>query len=541
MTIDELYMFCVKNNFTKFDGNESNKELRVEMPGYFEKDSDDSDRMTDGLTPFISKAFHDHVNLNKSEIKPKTFKDNVPSSNLRPILANIVVDQETGELDFGSHDYHIEKYIVVDENGNEIEKEKTVYDEQPIGVIDGSKTSIEYDKEAKVNRAILHGFLYNEYCQDAIDILERRGTVDCSVELAIRAMSYDSKSKVLVLDDFYVSGLTLLSANTKPGMAGSNLKIEDFSIDKNSIEYSKNDKLIELLESLNEKLSKFNMEQTPAQTKMEKGGLELPVNKLDELLSKYNKTLEDLTFDYADLTDEELEAKFTEVFENVEPESAPGMPENEPVIPEKYSVMLSDGSIKEFTLSLDEITMSLYTLVNEMYGEADNAYYSVTVYEDNTLVMSDYWNGKFYRQSFNRDGDNFSLVGDRVAVHSIWVTDEEEVSLNEMRSNYASLVAYKEAAEFAKLHAQREEILANDKYSVLAENDSFKSLVENMDNYSLVDLEKEAKVIFADYVASVGHYSYEPSPKHPKNISVGNNSFESHSDNQGPYGGLVTI
>lgn len=117
-----------------------------------------------------------------------------------------------------------------------------------------------------------------------------------------------------------------------------------------------------------------------------------------------------------------------------------GVTENESVNPEKYSVTMSDGSVKEFSLSLDEITMSLYNLVNQMYGEADNAYYGVTVYEDNTLIMSDYWNGKYYRQSFNRDGDNFSLVGDRVAVHSVWVTDEEDASLNEMRSNYSSVI-----------------------------------------------------------------------------------------------------
>ena len=198
MTIDELYSSCLKENFVKFDSNDSGKELLVQMLGSFSKSDDDQDKLTEGMTPFVSKAFHDHVNLNKSQIKTKAFKDNVPSSHLRPILANIKKDEETGELDF-----HIEKITESDENGNVIEKDKVVYDERPIGVIDGSKTTIEYDKDAKVNRAVLHGFLYNEYCQDAIDILNRRGTVDCSVELAIRSMSFDTVSKTLVLDDFH--------------------------------------------------------------------------------------------------------------------------------------------------------------------------------------------------------------------------------------------------------------------------------------------------------------------------------------------------
>ena len=89
MTVDELYSFCLKNNFLNFDSKEFGKELVVEMPANFEKLNDDTDKMTEGLTPFVSRAFHDHINLNKSEIKEQDFKDNLPSSNLRPILANI--------------------------------------------------------------------------------------------------------------------------------------------------------------------------------------------------------------------------------------------------------------------------------------------------------------------------------------------------------------------------------------------------------------------------------------------------------------------
>ena len=109
MTVDELYSFCLKNNFSRFDSKEFGKELVVEMPANFEKSENETDKMTEGMTPLVSRAFHDHVNLNKSKIKEQDFKDNLPSSHLRPILAHIVKDEETGELDFGSHDYHIEE------------------------------------------------------------------------------------------------------------------------------------------------------------------------------------------------------------------------------------------------------------------------------------------------------------------------------------------------------------------------------------------------------------------------------------------------
>lgn len=508
MTIDELYSSCLKENFVKFDSNDSGKELLVQMLGSFSKSDDDQDKLTEGMTPFVSKAFHDHVNLNKSQIKTKAFKDNVPSSHLRPILANIKKDEETGELDFGSHDFHIEKITETDENGNIVEKDKVVYDERPIGVIDGSKTTIEYDKDAKVNRAVLHGFLYNEYCQDAIDILNRRGTVDCSVELAIRSMSFDTVSKTLVLDDFYVSGLTLLSANTKPGMAGSNFKIEDFSVDEGCAKFDKDERIIELLENMNKLLANFSDDKNT-----QKGG---NTGKMfEELLKKYNKTVEDITFEYENLSDEELEAKFAEMFEdgntgtgddnepsgesnnggNSDPE---GNPNGEGQIFEKMT--------RTYELSHDDIRYALYQLLST-YEDSDNDWYFINaVYDDHFTYEN--WNGdKIFGQKYEKDGDNVAFDGERYNLHRELLTDSEFAELQSMRSNYAALKEFKETAEKNELHNQREVILADKKYSVLAENEAFSELKNNMDNYSLTDLEKEAKVIFADYVASVGEFS----------------------------------
>lgn len=540
-SIDELYSFCLENNFVKFDSAETGNELVVEMPGNFQKSDNDADKHREGLTPFVSRAFHDKINLNKSKIETDVFKENLPSSHLRPILANIVTNEETNELDFGSHDFHMETVTELDENGKEVKIEKAVYDEQPIGVIDGTRNKIEYDKEADVNRAVLHGYLYDEYCQDAIDILNRRGTVDCSIELSIRSMSFDGKERVLILDDFYVSALTLLGSNVSPGMAGSNFKIEDFSAENNSVKFDKDEKLIELLETLNKTLSNFNnKEHFSAQDNEKEGGNEGIM--FEKLLEKYGKTIEDITFEYESLSDEELEQKFTELFDEENPDNSDGEPSNdgegeeisEPegssdngentdksedpeenpddgtysLNPEKYSITMSDGTVKDFALSLDEITSALHTLVNNMYAD-DNTWYSVTVYEDGTLIMSDWWNNKYFKQSYTREDDNFSLVGDRVAVHSVWVTDEEEDALNEMRSNYAALKEFKETVEQNELRTQKEKVINSDKYAVLAEknengeyvNADFAMLVKEMDNYSLADLETKVKVMHSDFVS----------------------------------------
>lgn len=542
MTVDELYSFCLKNKFAKFDSKEFGKELIVEMPANFEKSNYEVDKMKEGLTPFVSRAFHDHINLNKSEIKEDDFNNNLPSTNFRPILANIVKDEETGELDFGSHDFHIEKIIQTDQNGNEIVVEKTVYDEQPIGVIDGSKTSIEYDDEAKVNRAVLHGYLYNEYCQDAIDILNRRGTVDCSVELVIREMSFDANTKVLVLNDFYVSGLTLLSSKTKPGMAGSNFKIEDFSIDNDHLKFT--NRLNELQAKLDELEARFIINNS------KEGGNDKNMDKFNELLEKYDKTAEDIDFEYEGLTDDELTAKFEEVFGKLVEDSASEPsddegdgdiePEVEPEVKEDNACGGGSGSkkkkkkcseenesmIKSYEISHDDIRYALYNLLSS-YEELDNEWYYITGVYDSYFVYESWNGGKIYGQKYTKDNDVVAFDGERYILHKEYLTDSEYTEIQNMRSNYAELKAYKENTENEKLHAQREEIINSEKYAILAEknesgefvNEKFAKLVSEMDNYSLNDLEMQIKVIHSDYITEHSTFSMSTEKEDKKTIN----------------------
>ena len=540
MTVDELYSFCLKNNFLNFDSKEFGKELVVEMPANFEKLNDDTDKMTEGLTPFVSRAFHDHINLNKSEIKEQDFKDNLPSSNLRPILANIKKD--------------------VDENGKEFTVEKTVYDEQPIGVIDGSKTSIEYDEEAKVNRAVLHGYLYNEYCQDAIDILNRRGTVDCSVELVIRQMSMDGKTKSLVLNDFYVAGLTLLSAKTKPGMAGSNFKIEDFSLENETQSFEK--QLIEMQAKLNELEARFNINNTIR--KEEEIEVEMNEN-FDEVTETEKVTeTEETTEEEVTVTENESEETVDETSEDetvdeenseeTTDESDEETEDEESTVKEdnacgggnssttkkkkkNNSIECSyevDGETKKFAVSLQEKIYAIQDLVNATYAEADNTYYGVSVYED-YVVMCDYWSGRYYKQSYTSENDNYSLTGDRVEVYAEFVTSDEQKELDAMRSNYASLKEFKENAEKNELHAKREEILNNEKFASISDSDAFKELVKNMDNYSLDELEKEAKIIFAD---NISIETFAQNTDNKNTIKVFANVTKSKKDSR--YGNLFS-
>lgn len=144
----------------------------------------------------------------------------------------------------------------------------------------------------------------------------------------------------------------------------------------------------------------------------------------------------------------------------------------------------------------------------------------------------------------NTESENEEVQEDETVVEaSVEETVEETVEMSELDSLKAEYEEYKNShshtneefdelqryhdnAEFEKIHAERDAMLSDEKYSVLAENEAFAELKKNMDNYSLADLEKEAKVIFADYVSSVGTFSMNDS----NNKSTSKISFSMKKD-----------
>ena len=465
---------------------------------------------------------------NKLDLNTKT---KLPAGGYKGKFRTTYYNEETGEKDFGSHDFVFEE----DEDGNE----KIKYIEQPVGVIFGDNT-IEYDEEDDVNRAILHGYLYNEYCQDAVDIMNRRKTVDCSVELSIREMSFNTADKVLTLDDFYVCGLTLLGSKVKPGMKGSKVTIEDFNKSNNSM-FSNNEKLIELLETLNNTLSNFNKEN------IKEGGNE--ANMFEKLLEKYGKTVEDITFDYAELSDEELESKFAEMFEEAETgtdgsgdepstdgegdgtadtETDANTDDNGEGSDDGNGDNSDDGEgneqfeklVRTFEISHEDVRYALYSLLGS-FEEMDNEWYWISNVYDSYFVYENWEGTKIYRQDYSKDGDNVAFENERVELFKELLTASEKAELDAMRSNYAALKEFKENVEKNELTAQKNELINSEKYAVIAEkneegkytNEAFAKLVSEMDNYSLAELETQIKVIHSDFMAENSNFSAKPESK----------------------------
>lgn len=172
----------------------------------------------------------------------------LPSFSNRPILAyihKVVTDENPeGQWEFYAHNMH------KDENG------ELVYDEYPIGIIPEScNAQLVYDKEKNKTYCEVDGYIFEEYSK-ASEILEREGECFVSVELSIRELAYDAKSKCLNIEDFWFSGVTILGKTPEgkivnPGMKDSNIKLADFSAENNSLFENYESKISELQERLN--------------------------------------------------------------------------------------------------------------------------------------------------------------------------------------------------------------------------------------------------------------------------------------------------
>ena len=492
--IDDLYDFYLNTykRSTHFNAKESGSPLVVQVHGKVNFDETDKDK--EGLLPVHLQACHTELNLNGSNIEESVMTSALPSFSNRPILGfihKVVTDENpNGQWEFYSHNFH--------EEDNEL-----VYDEIPVGIIPEScNAKLVYDKEKGKNYCEVDGYIFEEYSK-AAEILQREKECFVSVEISIRELEYNAKEKYLNIKDFFFSGVTILGKTPEgktvnPGMKGSNIKLTDFSEKNNSLFFNYENKINELQKRLEKLESHFNKEIS------KEGGSEK--NMFEKLLEKYGKTVEDITFEYEGLSDEELEAKFSAEFEEGEPEVTPS--NGEDVGTEQFT--------RSFELSHSDVRTGLYKLL-EAYETSDDTWYYISDVYDDYFVYESYSLSKIYRQNYTKDnGTNVvAFEGERIELFKELLTASEKAELESMRSNYAALKEFKETTEKNELHEKKESILSDEKYSILAEknendeyvNVEFAELVKNMDNYSLSDLETQIKVIHSDYISTHSNFS----------------------------------
>ena len=99
LTLDDLVLFCERNNFKTFSSKDSGYDICVQVPATFESD----ETMSDDSILFASvKAFHTGSNRNRSNLTEKAAKECMKNMAYKPVLANFC--EIDGVRDFTAHD-----------------------------------------------------------------------------------------------------------------------------------------------------------------------------------------------------------------------------------------------------------------------------------------------------------------------------------------------------------------------------------------------------------------------------------------------------
>lgn len=513
LTLDDLYTFCKKNNFSHFSAKDAHGPIIVHTPGQFEA----SDTSTNGLLPVKLQACHTGVNRNKSYISMESMTDALPTFSNRPILGYI------HQLDDGTWDFYSHNVKIVEDEDEDTDIE---YLEIPVGIIPEScNAKIVYDELKEKNYVNVNGYIFEEYSK-AAEILRTKGISKVSVELAIEDMSWNADEDCLNINSFYFMGITILGRDedgtiVEEGMAGSNITLGSFSQEENSfIPKDLQSKMIETLTKLNDALDRFN--NTNDSDK--KGGCDT-MDKVNELLELYGLTETDIDFEIEGLSDEDLEATFTEKFGDAE----------EFKKKKKCSVNTETGTV-EFELSFDDIRMALYNLLAENMDENSYGWICET-YDDHFIYQKESWasgyEAHYFKQNYSKNGENIAFSGDPVEVFTEFVTDSEKTALDMIRSQYEELKAFKDQYDAAQTKAQKDEILESAEYSEIKDSDEFKALVADAEKYSVDELKVKADLIFAAAMKKKFNFEAEP-----KNKSVGINFNAKPNKKKQAYAGL---
>ncbi len=585
--LEDLWKFYAsQNKNVKFSSRDSDTTIVVHInePFSFSEQTDDELNL---YAPI--RLCHIDKNANNSSISEKAMKDAMSTAYEMPLLAYIYPDPDNEEqYTFAGHEFY------VDDN-NEM-----VYEEAPVGVI-STKQKLELVYDAESDKTYLDGLakVWRTYTK-AAEILEREKKFSVSVEIAVDDLAYSAKDKVLVINAFRFMGVTILGksrtdgSEIKPGMTGSNISIEDFSEKNNSI-FSQNDKVIEMLSALNEKIDNLNIDKnfrkeeenlvkkefketpeaevkdTPAEVfeddpkKKKKvddddvapvdpddGGDEsgdddpkddkpTDDNPKDDDPKDDNQNTDDNPTG-GDNSAEETPEGENESHGSEDDESGTGNEGDNGEDVNYYSATVTRGDLtKTFAISLEDKQMAILELVNATYGEVDDDWYNVIVYEEprKEVVFYSWWSGNAYRQSYKVKKNEYTLEGERVPVHALYVTDDEENVIESMRSNYSAIET--ELAQY-KAEPEKEAVLAEECYSQIKDTDAYKALAEKDAHFSMSVDEVRAELDKQLLEYAKGH-EIKFSSKEPEKKQVGMKLFGNPSKKTGKtgrYGGLFS-
>lgn len=504
-TIDKFIEFCKTQGDTSFNAKDAGYSIHVLVPVTFSKEETTDNEAAKGLMKLKFLIAHTNLNANGSNVSKDSADKALASFANRPILAYI------HQLDDGTYDFYEHNVTKITNDDGTVEEK---YLETQVGSLTNDAPWYEHDDANDWENIYCYGVIPREYSKAAEIIEQKNGQTIVSAELGINAFSWNANQGFLDLTDWYMSGVTLLGKDDEgnviePGMEGANATMADFAQAKNSLfsNFQINQAVINaivagVVTGVNNKLNNSRKEDNDN------------VNKFEELLKKYNKTADDVKFEHDGLSDEELEAKFAEAFaEHTEPATDPEPATPQADEPKTFSLSVSDGENSKALFSYDsnDIRAKLGDLIAAKFNDETHAY-SVALYPETHEAVFELYNWhtdfeKTMRYTYAVDDAGvYSLTNDGVEVHRVYVTDEEDKAIDDMKTNFSKVQS--ELADYKKKEddAKKQSILSATKYAYIADTDEMKTInddehKEEFDKMTSGELETKLNGILLKYAS----------------------------------------
>lgn len=472
-------------------------------------------------------------NRNGSFISKASFESAIPSMFGCPVVANYM--READEI--GSHDGEF-----VEKGDGQI---KYVNITQPVGFV---PPGANYWWETVDDDGVIHQYLNTEVIlwkrQEAYDKIKENGITKHSMEISVE--DGEMQDDYYLINKFEFTAFCLLGT-AEPCFESSAL----FTFSKS-----------EMQEQFDEMLKEFKLAFSSDLTEKE---VNPNMNKLQELLDRYNLRIEDLEFEVENLSDEELEAKFAEVYDNAnaepaaepapesddfsqEPDAEPDKddfsaePEDEPT-PDPENDFALANQVRDALWA----ALRAETVVDEEYGWEFSRYYMIDYDTEVSEVyfedMTDNYN--LYGASYSFNGDNvvidfenskrkkYAIVdfneGDQTFTHKEMfdsILSAGKVKCNELQSRLSEFENLRHKEEADQLLSKFEEKLGD-----MAE---FKALKTSYADYTIQELEDKL-------YALVGRkqFKYAKSNKAPKAPAIPASERQDNANE--PYGSLFNF
>lgn len=409
-------------------------------------------------------------NRNGSFISKETFENAIPTMYGVPVVANYIRDMD----EIGSHDGEL-----VDKDGNL----EYVNITQPVGFV---PPQAKYWWETLEDDGIIHQYLNTEVIlwkrQEAYSKIKENVITKHSMEITVN--DGEMKDDFYEIRDFEFTAFCLLGT-AEPCFESSAL----FTFNKQ-----------EMQEQFDEMLKEFKLAFS---SDLETKEVDNQMDKLNELLEKYGLTQENLDFEVEGMSDEELEAKFAELYENDSPDESESDDNSNDSDDEND---LDDENFELNSQLLDSLGSALRNELVEEDGYSYPRYWFRDFDVDkNEIYFEDALNGwNLYGASYSLDGDNVVIDFENMKRKKYAIVDYEEGAANkafsfgeiidniknqaaakysELAQKYNSLVEARNKEEADELFAKFE-----DKLGDVAE---FKVLKAEFANFTIKELEEK--------------------------------------------------